>query len=130
MARDEAKLARAARKGPLITLTCECGERQDLHYGEQWRCEKCGRTWNTNRIPLEQYAEIQRKQVRLRRTMLSLIAVALISIAVFILIGKVVGGIMLVAVCALGWRQYIWPRQKQRYVESIDKLPSWEIEPD
>jgi hypothetical protein len=130
MARDAARLARAVRKGPLITLTCECGERRELHYGEQWRCDKCGRTWNTNRIPLEQYARIHKRQLRLRRMMLTLLAIAVVSVAGFILIGKFLGGIMLVAVCAIGWRMYIWPKQKQRYLESIDDLPSWEIEPE
>jgi hypothetical protein len=130
MAQDAARQARAARKGPLITITCECGERRDVHYGEQWQCETCGRTWNTNRIPLEQYAEIRKKQLRLRWTMLSLAAVALVCVAVFFLIGRFLGGVLLVAVCALMWRQYIWPRQKQRYLKSIEDLPSWKIEPD
>lgn len=121
---------RSIRRGPLITLTCECGARRELRYGEQWQCENCGRTWSTNRIPLEQYAQIRRKQLRLRRTMLALVAIALVAVAVFILIGKILGGILLVAICATAWRQYIWPRQKQRYVDSIDDLPSWEIEPD
>ena len=51
-------LPRSIRRGPLITLSCECGARRELHYGEQWHCENCGRTWNTNRIPLEQYEQI------------------------------------------------------------------------
>ena len=46
-------LPRAARKGPPITLTCECGEKRELRYGESWRCESCGRSFDTRRIPLE-----------------------------------------------------------------------------
>src|SRR5215204_1128307 len=41
----------AVLKGPPITLTCECGQKRDLPYGERWRCEQCGRTSDTNRIP-------------------------------------------------------------------------------
>ena len=46
-------------RGPPITLTCECGEKRDLSYGERWECEKCGRTWDTGRIPHEQYDAIR-----------------------------------------------------------------------
>ena len=127
---SQAAVPRSIRRGPLITLTCECGERRELHYGEQWQCENCGRTWNTNRIPIEQYAQIRGTQLRLRRVLLALLALAVASVVVFVLIGRILGGIMLVAICALAWRQYIWPRQKQRYLESIDERPSWEIEPD
>jgi hypothetical protein len=127
---SQAAVPRSIRRGPLITLTCECGERHELHYGEQWQCEKCGRIWNTNRIPIEQYAQIRRTQLRLRRVVLALLALAVVAIVAFILIGRVLGGIILVAIAALAWRQYLWPRQKQRYIESIDERPSWEIEPD
>ena len=69
-------------------------------------------------------------QNELRRKLLALLALAVVAIVAFILIGRVLGGIILVAIAALAWRQYIWPRQKQRYLESIDERPSWEIEPD
>ena len=47
-------------RGPPIALTCECGEKRELAYGERWRCQSCGRSWDTNRIPAEQYQEIRR----------------------------------------------------------------------
>ncbi len=121
---------RKLRNGPAITLTCECGERRELGYGERWQCEKCGRSWNTNRIPIEQYAAVRRIQLRFRWVMIGLCVLALSCVIFFIAIGKVVGGVLLVAICATAWRMYIWPRQKGRYLDAIDKLPSWEIEPD
>ena len=30
-------------RGPPIAVTCECGEKRDLRYGEEWTCESCGR---------------------------------------------------------------------------------------
>lgn len=121
---------RKLRNGPPITLTCECGERRELRYGERWQCEKCGRSWNTNRIPIEQYAAVRRIQLRLRWVMIGLCVLAASCVIFFIVIGKVVGGVLLVAVCAITWRMYIWPRQRGRYLDAIGNLPSWEIEPD
>jgi hypothetical protein len=61
--------------------------------------------------------------------MLTLCAVALATVLVFIVMGRPLSGILLVAVCAPAWRLYIWPRQKRKYLEAVDNLPSWEIEP-
>ena len=47
-------------------ITCECGEKRDLRYGEEWRCENCGRRWDTNQIPAEQYQAIRKTQLRYR----------------------------------------------------------------
>jgi hypothetical protein len=129
-AQEAPTTARKPRRGPPITITCECGERRDLAYGERWQCEKCGRTWNTNRIPMEQYDQVRRVQLRLRWLMLGQCTVALVILLVFIAIGKWVGGVLLVAISTITWRMYVWPRQKRRYFEAIDKRPSWEIEPD
>jgi hypothetical protein len=121
---------RKLRRGPPITLTCECGERRELRYGERWQCEKCGRSWNTNRIPVEQYVAVRRIQLRLRWVMIGLSLLAVSIVIFFIAIGRVLGGVLLVAVCAPAWRMYVWPRQKGRYLDAIDNLPRWEIDPD
>jgi hypothetical protein len=47
-------------RGPPISVTCECGERRSLRYGERWTCEKCGRKWNTEQIPAEEYRQLVR----------------------------------------------------------------------
>jgi hypothetical protein len=38
-------------RGPPITVTCECGERRELAYGETWACESCGRGYDTGPDP-------------------------------------------------------------------------------
>ena len=53
-------------RGPPIAVTCKCGEKRDLRYGEEWACESCGRRWDTNQIPAEQYETIRRTQLRFR----------------------------------------------------------------
>jgi hypothetical protein len=53
-------------RGPPIAVTCECGDKRDLRYGEVWGCQKCGRRWDTNQIPPEQYEGIRKTQLRFR----------------------------------------------------------------
>ena len=56
----------AVLQGPPIAVTCECGEKRDLSYGEDWECESCGRRWDTTQIPAEQYETIRSTQLRFR----------------------------------------------------------------
>jgi hypothetical protein len=118
------------RRGPPITIACECGERRYLRYGERWKCEKCERTWNTNRIPMDQYAEIRRTQLRFRRVPMAISILALLCIVAFIIVGKAFGGLIVVALGATTWSMFFRPLYKRRYREALAKLPSWEIEPE
>jgi hypothetical protein len=125
-----AELPRSVRRGPPITLTCECGERRYLRYGERWTCEKCGRAWNTNRIPQEQYAAIRQTQLRFRRVPMVISIVALICIVSFIIAGRALGGLLVVALGATTWSMFFRPMYRRRYRQALAKLPSWEIEPE
>ena len=49
---------------PPITIKCECGETEEVAYGERWRCERCGRSWNTQNIPAEEYEGLLRRMRR------------------------------------------------------------------
>jgi hypothetical protein len=129
MAREAAN-GRAARKGPLITLTCECGQRKQLRYGERWTCEGCGRTFDTNKIPFEQYAEVRRAQLRFRRIPLAISVVSLACLIAFTIAGRPLGGLILVGFCGTAWSMFARPLHKRKYREALAKLPSWEIEPD
>jgi hypothetical protein len=123
-------LPRSIRHGPRITLTCECGEHDYVQYGERWTCDKCGRTWNTLRIPLEQYAEIRRTQLRFRRIPIAVSVLSLACVLAFVIAGKPFGGLILVGFAATAWSMFARPFHKRRYREALAKLPSWEIEPD
>ncbi len=124
------ELPRSVRRGPRITLTCECGEVNYLQYGERWTCPKCGRSWNTLRIPLEQYAEIRRTQLRFRRIPIAVSILSLICVVAFLIVGKPFAGLILVAFAATAWSMFARPLHKRRYREALAKLPRWEIEPD
>ena len=125
-----APLPRAIRRGPPITLTCDCGERRNLKYGERWTCEKCGRTWDTNRIPIEQYAAVRQTQLRFRRVPMALSVLALVCVIAFIIAGRAFGGLLLVAVVATTWNMFFRPVHRRRYREAVAELPSWQIRPD
>ncbi len=123
-------LPRSIRRGPRITITCKCGEVNYLQYGEQWTCPKCGKHWNTRKIPLEEYAELRRAQLRARRIPIAISLLVLICVIVFIALGKAYGGLILVGFAASAWSMFVRPFHKRRYREKLAKLPSWEIEPD
>lgn len=131
MGRDDAKMPRAARKGPLITLTCECGQRRELRYGERWRCDGCGRTWDTNKIPLEEYASIRRTQVRYRMFPLISGLVLLAAVIVLFVEGRTFSAVVAVPFLLASWSMFGRPFFRSRYRRALSKnLPTWTIEPD
>jgi hypothetical protein len=123
-------LPRSIRRGPKITIACECGEKRYLQYGERWTCEKCGRTWNTRRIPLEEYAALRRAQLRYRRVPVIIAALSLTCVIAFIVVGKALGGLLIVAFGATSWSMFGHPFYKRRYREQLAKVPTWKIEPE
>lgn len=124
------QLPRAVRKGPLITVDCKCGETRKLKYGQEWTCEKCGRHWNTNKIPVEEYAAVRRTQLKYRRLPLIIAAVSFIAIVLFISFGEVLRGLVIVALIATSWSMFARPMHKRKYRQAIAELPEWEFEPD
>ena len=123
-------LPRAVRKGPPIALTCECGEKRELHYGESWQCESCGRSFDTRRIPLEEYAAIHRARVRDR----ILPAVALVGVAAvataFVLSGRWPAAVVVVPLCGFVWSTFIRPARRRRQYREMAERPRWEISSD
>jgi hypothetical protein len=128
--RGEPALPRSIRRGPPITITCKCGERRHLHYGERWTCEKCGKTWNTRKIPLEEYAELRRTQLRYRRVPVLVSAISLACIVGSIVAGRALGGLLIVAFGLTAWSMFVHPFHKRRYREQLAKIPTWDIEPE
>jgi hypothetical protein len=127
---NEPALPKSIRRGPPITITCGCGERRDLHYGEWWRCEKCGRNWSTLRIPLEEYAALRRAQLRYRWIPMAAAALIVASAIALVVLGRAFDGILLAAIAAMGWSRFGRPRWKARYLNTIAQRPTWKIEPE
>ena len=131
MASTEAKLPRSVRKGPPITVTCECGKRRDLKYGEKWKCEGCGRQFDTRKIPLEEYAAIRRTQIRYRLFPLASCALLLVAVILFLAVGRAFSALLAVAFLLASWSMVGRPFYRSRYRRALSKnLPTWNIKAD
>jgi hypothetical protein len=131
MASDQAEFPRSVRKGPPITVTCECGQKRDLQYGEQWRCEGCGRSYDTRKIPIEEYAAIRRTQLRYRLIPLVAGLLLLAAMIVFFVAGSAFSGLVAVAFVAASWVMFARPFFRSRYRKSLGKsLPTWNLKAD
>lgn len=127
---SEADLPRSIRRGPPITIKCECGERRELHYGERWTCEKCGRSWSTLHIPVAEYDQLRRTELRYRCIPVAVAAVVLALLIVLVVAGHAFEGIVLAALAAMAWTVYGRPRWNRRYLQASQNPPSWTIGPE
>jgi Flp pilus assembly protein TadB len=114
-------------KGPAITVTCDCGERTELFYGERWACPACGRAYDTRQVPEEEYAAIRRVQRRFRALPIALgLAVAALAIF-FTLTGQVLSVFVLLPLSVATWFAFIRPLHRRRYRAAIADLPRWNL---
>ncbi len=131
MEQQEAEVPRSVRKGPAITVTCECGRRRDLQYGERWQCEGCGRKFDTNKIPVEEYAAIRRTQLRYRLFPLISCLVLLVAVILFWVAGRAFTALIAVAFLVASYSVFGRPFFRSRYRRALSKsLPTWEIKAD
>jgi len=114
-------------KGPPITVTCECGEKRDLPYGERWQCERCGRSWDTGRIPRAQYEEIRRLSLRFRALPIGFGALIALLAIFFTLTGNIFSVFFLLPVALTIWFIFLRPLHRKRYRTAIQALPRWEL---
>lgn len=114
---------------PPITIKCECGDSKEVAYGERWRCERCGRSWNTQQIPAEEYEGLLR---RVRRHRIEVLALAAIAAAVLIpLIAVVNSGLIVLIPAVMGvWLFLVLPFWRRRYHRTAREAPRWELHPE
>ena len=131
MAQTEAELPRAVRKGPLITVTCECGQSRELRYGERWKCDGCGRRFDTGKIPVEEYAAIRRTQLRYRTIPLVSGIVLLIGDIAFFMTGRTYGALIAIPFLLASWVMFGRPFFRSRYRRKLaENTPSWNLKAD
>jgi hypothetical protein len=117
-------------RGPPIAITCECGEKRDLRYGEEWTCEKCGRRWDTNQIPREQYEAIRRTQLRFR-VLPVVYGLVILAVAMFFtLTGNIFSVFILLPLALMLWFYFVRPFHRRRYRRAIGELTKWELRPE
>jgi len=114
---------------PPITIKCECGETREVAYGERWRCEKCGRSWNTQQIPVEEYDGLLR---RMRRHKLEALGATAVAAAVMIPLIVFISSrfILFVPLLMCVWLVVLLPFWRRRYRRSAHGAPRWELHPD
>src|SRR5437879_7091782 len=114
---------------PPITIKCECGETKEVAYGERWRCERCGRSWNTQKIPAEEYEGLLR---RVRRHKLEALAAAGLTAAVLVPLIVVVssGFVYLIPMVMVLWLFVLLPFWRRRYHRTAREAPRWELHPE
>jgi hypothetical protein len=125
-----AELPRSVRKGPPITVTCECGEKRDLRYGERWRCEGCGRSYDTNRIPVQEYASLRRDRVHDRILPTAVFVLLGCLVLVFVLVGRPLAAVLVVPFVGFVWGTFVRPKRRRRQYKAIAERPRWKIRAD
>lgn len=115
--------------GPPITVSCDCGEMNQLSYGETWACDRCGRRWNTSQIPAEEYWGLLRD---LRRERLRVIGIAIALAAVFGLLAVFVSEalFLLLPMILVGWFIWYMPLWRRRLRRRVRNMPKWELHPE
>jgi hypothetical protein len=115
-------------RGAPITITCECGARAELAYGERHDCE-CGRRWNTAQIPAEEYWGVMRDVRRYRNLT---VGVALAVCAVVLPLALFVSeGFFFVLLVLLGvWAFYARPFLRRRVRSKLAERPTWNLRPE
>jgi len=117
-------------KGPPITVTCECGARKELFYGERWTCPDCGRSYDTSHIPADEYQAIRKLQMRFRAVPIALgLSVAVLAI-LFTLTGNILGVFFIMPMAIISWFVFIRPTHRKRYRAAIAQLPRWDLRAD
>jgi hypothetical protein len=113
---------------PPVQVTCECGETRSLGYGDRWTCETCGKRWNTEQIPAEEYRALAQA---VRRYQLQSIAFGVLMLAAFAPLALLVDvrfgitGLLLFFV----WSFLLRPRQRRKLFERATG-PRWQLRPE
>lgn len=115
-----------ALHGPPLTLTCACGRRKQLRYGDVWVCDSCGQTWDTSRIPRDEYNQIRRTQLRFRALPIAVGVLVVAGAAFFTLNGYFRGVVLLLPIALLSWF-FMRGVHRKRYRAAIAKRQRWSL---
>jgi hypothetical protein len=115
---------------PQITLTCDCGATGSTAYGEKWQCEACGRTYDTSKIPREEYDAVLRSVRWYRLVALGPpFAFAAVLVPLAILVNVRYAFLLFVLVLAHGL--LVMPQVRRRATAKVRTgAPSWKLRPE
>ncbi|MGH3136400.1 MAG: hypothetical protein ACRDPV_07900 [Gaiellaceae bacterium] len=111
---------------PPITITCDCGEVAYVPFGDSWQCEGCGKRWNTQQIPVEEYEGLLR---RMRRFRLEVLGAAIVVAAIFVPLVVFVSQrfILLFPMLAIAWLFLYLPMWRRRARREAQGAPQWDL---
>jgi hypothetical protein len=115
--------------GPPISVTCECGAKRGLAYGERWTCDRCGREWDTTEIPRAEYDAVRHTQLRFRALPVGFGGLVAALAIFFSLTGNVFSVFFLLPLSLTTWFVFLRPAHRRRYREAIAELPRWDLHP-
>ena len=117
-------------RGAPITVKCDCGQIQYIPYGETWECPRCGRRYDTNQIPSEEYWGIMREMRRYRLRVLWVAAALGVGLAlIFARIDRQQAIPLAIALMAF-WLLVYMPRWRQKVRRRARNLPRWQLHPE
>jgi hypothetical protein len=109
----------AALRGPLLTITCTCGRRHKLRFGDRWTCEACGRAWDTSRLPRDEYEAVRRLQLRYRM-LPALFGLLVVALAVlFTVTGNAGAVVVLLPLALICWFSFLRPAHRRRFRDAV-----------
>jgi len=113
---------------PAITLRCDCGHEGRAAYGNEWTCDRCGRTYDTAQIPEQDYASIRSLNSRYRAIGIAIV----VAFALVLLLVALTGGFLQVlaglGVILISWFLYIKPLVHRRHRRAVQALTRrWEL---
>jgi hypothetical protein len=116
-------------QGVALKVTCTCGQSARVPVGEVGRCDRCGRRWDTAKVPAEEYRAYA---LAVRRAKWMAFAGVLVVVPVVALLALLVDRLLLlVAPVALGvWYFWYLPSHRKRVRRLYATLPRWEIPSD
>ena len=93
------------------------------------RCESCGRVWDTNQIPAEEYEGLLR---RMRRVRLEAFGIAAVLAAIMVPLIVLVNPALVFAVPAVAavWLFLYLPFWRRRTRRTAASSPHWELHPE
>jgi len=120
----------ASVKPPSLTINCDCGESGKAPYGEHWTCHRCGRVYDTSKIPEGDYRAIRAVQRRYQAIGWAL-AILVASFVLFLAISnqpfQIGAGLPIILIV---WFTYVRPLMRRRYRRAIAGRPRWELAAD
>lgn len=61
---------------------------------------------------------------------LAISVVSLLCVIACIVVGKALGGLIIVAVIATTWSMFFRPMHRRKYRQALADLPTWKIKPE